>query len=207
MIISYLGKQHIKIQQGDLVISVNPPSKESSFYGNGKFGADIVLSSINHKDFNGIDEAKYGDRVPFSITGPGEYEVKDVEIVGAYTKTFIDGKEFANSIYRLNVEGIVVVIAGVLSKDSFTSALKEQIGTAHILVLPISGGDDFGVKEAEKMAVSLEPSIVIPVDYKEDVLSSFIKSSGFTVEKLDKLTVKKKDVLEKNGVVVVLDSK
>lgn len=207
MIISYLGKEHIKIQQGDLTLSVNPPSKSSSFSGGGKFGADIVISSVPHKDYNGIGEASYGDRVPFSVTGPGEYEVKDVEIIGAYTETTLDGEKFANTIYRMNIEGIIVVVTGPLSKDSFSSSLKEQIGTAHILILPLSGGEGYGLAEAEKIVVALEPSIIIPVDYSESVLASFIKSSGSPVEKLDKLTVKKKEVLEKNGVIVVLDSK
>ncbi len=206
MIVSYLGKQHVKIQQGDLVISVNPPSKESSFYGNGKFGADIVLVSTPHKDFNGINEASFGDRVPFVVSGPGEYEIKGVEITGAYSETVLDGKSFANTSYRINVEGITVVILGPMSKDSFSSAVKEAIGETHILILPLSGGEDFGVPEAEKIVVSLEPSIIIPVDYKEQALSSFIKSSGSPSQKMEKLTVKKKDVLEKNGSIIVLES-
>lgn len=207
MIISYLGKQHIKIQQGDLVISVNPPSKGSSFAGSGKFGSDIVISSVSHKDYGGVADAKYGDRTPFCITGPGEYEVKDVEIVGAYTETTLDGVLYPNTIYRIIVEGIVVVVTGPLSKNSFNSSIKEQIGTAHILILALSGGDEYGIAEAEKVVLSLEPSVVIPVDYTETALASFIKSSGSPVEKLDKLTIKRKEVQEKNGTIVVLDSK
>ncbi|MBX4211005.1 MBL fold metallo-hydrolase [Candidatus Parcubacteria bacterium] len=81
MVITYHGAEFFKVQFGDTVIAYNPISKDSK-QKTTRFGADIVLSSLNHPDFNGIDNATHGDRNPFVITGPGEYEVKGIFIKG-----------------------------------------------------------------------------------------------------------------------------
>ena len=56
MIITYLGKQFFKIQQGDLVIAFNPISKDSKAgVAPSRFGSAMALSTINHPDYNGFD--------------------------------------------------------------------------------------------------------------------------------------------------------
>jgi hypothetical protein len=75
MVITYMGGECFKITQGDLTIALNPPSKDSKLKTS-KFGSDIVLSTINHEDMNGVENASFGDREPFAIVGPGEYEVR-----------------------------------------------------------------------------------------------------------------------------------
>ena len=79
MVITYLGGQCFKVSHGDLTLCYNPPGKDSSLKSV-KFGSDIVLSSQNHEDFNGVENASFGERAPFVIEGPGEYEVKEVFI-------------------------------------------------------------------------------------------------------------------------------
>jgi len=71
MIVTYYGKQYFKIQLGDRTIAYNPIGKDSKEKGS-RFGADIVLSSLRHPDFNGADQCAYGERQPFVISGPGE---------------------------------------------------------------------------------------------------------------------------------------
>ena len=78
MIISYFGKQFFKITQGEMVLAFNPVSKSSKTGISAKFGADIALVTTNHPDYNGIEQLTHGERVPFAITGPGDYEVKEI---------------------------------------------------------------------------------------------------------------------------------
>ena len=94
MIITHFNKQHFKIQLGDLTLAINPVSKDSKFDTN-KYGADIVLETLNHPDYNGKDIMNYGEKKPFIISGPGEYEVRDIFIkgFGTYTELPISGKE------------------------------------------------------------------------------------------------------------------
>ena len=61
--------------------------------------------------------------------------------------------------------------------------------------------------EAYKFAVSLEPSIIIPMQYDEKSLKTFIKEGGNEgVKPIEKLTVKKKDLENKKGEIIILDA-
>ena len=81
MVISYQGLESFKIQFGEIVVAYNPISKDSKHKGT-KFGADIVLISANHPDFNGAENASRGDKQPFVINGPGEYEIGGIFVRG-----------------------------------------------------------------------------------------------------------------------------
>jgi len=88
MIITYFGKEFFKIGQGNLVLAVNPISKDSKFSSMAsRFGSDIALSTTNHPDYNGFDMVAHGETVPFEISGPGDYEIKDIFIKGIMTET------------------------------------------------------------------------------------------------------------------------
>ena len=81
MIITYYGGEFFKVQFGDTTLAFNPISKDSKLKSS-RFGADIVLSTTYHSDFNGVEQVSHGDKKPFVISGPGEYEVKEVFIKG-----------------------------------------------------------------------------------------------------------------------------
>ena len=71
------------------------------------------------------------------------------------------------------------------------------------------GGDVvFSSAEAAKIAVTLEPKIVIPMHFEgmgePKALQSFLKESGKDSETVDKLTLKKKDAADKDGAIIVI---
>jgi L-ascorbate metabolism protein UlaG (beta-lactamase superfamily) len=76
-----------------------------------------------------------------------------------------------------------------------------------ILFVPV-GGDDVNLNpyDANKIAVGLEPHIIIPVDYDEKTLPTFLKEAGAEgLASLEKLTIKKKDILDKQSSIVLLE--
>ena len=79
MIITYHGGQFVKISQGDTVVAANPFGKGSS-YKPIRFGARIGLVSANLPDYNGVDNLSHGDKVPFIVSGPGEYEIGGITV-------------------------------------------------------------------------------------------------------------------------------
>ncbi len=201
MILTYLGKQFFKIQQGDTVVAVNPISKESKWDGKvSKFGSELVLVTTRHPDYNGVETVTYGDTEPFVVSGAGEYEVKGIGIRGAEAPTQIGGKDFMNTVYSLSLEGITVATLGAISPDTKVSDLS--IDSPDIVLLPIGGVMD--PAKAYKMAVSLEPHIIIPMDYDEKELKAFLKEAGQNPEPIEKLTIKRKEVESKEGEVVIL---
>lgn len=208
MIITYLGKQFFKIGQGNLTVAFNPISKDSKFSsGISKFGSDIALSTINHSDYNGFEMVSHGENSPFEISGPGDYEVKDVLVKGVMTSTEISGKKYVNTIYSLSFENISICFLGAISDEKLSPAVREQIESPDILFVPIGNNDLLDPMKAYKLATTLEPKIIIPMDYDEKTLKAFLKEAGQEkVSPIEKLTIKAKDLIGREGEIVVLSS-
>ncbi len=208
MIITYFGKQFFKIQQGEMVLAFNPISKQSKSSKEGigaKFGADLALVTTNHPDYNGLEQLTHGERVPFSVTGPGDYEVKEIFIKGVLSNALIADKKYINTIYSLAVDNINIVFLGALSDTELSKESREAINSPDILFVPVGGGGLLDAKSAAKMASSLEPKLVIPMDYDSATLKSFLKELGEEkAEVVEKLTLKSKDLDGKEGEVIVL---
>jgi len=172
MIISYLGGQCFKVSHGDLTIAYNPPGKDSALKSV-KFGSDIVLTSLNHPDFNGVENASFGEREPFVIEGPGEYEVKGVTVRGFASDSTYGGKKGINSIYSVTLEGMNLCFLGSLGSTALPPAAKEELDDIDILFVPIGGKGMLDYGDAEALAVQLEPKAVIPMHYSPENLKSF----------------------------------
>ncbi|MBP6884178.1 MAG: MBL fold metallo-hydrolase [Candidatus Pacebacteria bacterium] len=207
MIITYFGKQFFKIQQGEMAMAFNPISKQSKAGAGAKFGADIALITTNHPDYNGIDQLSHGERVPFAVTGPGDYEVKEIFIKGSISEATLGGKKYINTIYTLAVDNINIAFLGALSDGEISKDVREVIDGPDILFVPVGGKDLMDPKVSAKLASSLEPKMIIPMDYDEASLKIFLKEIGEEkAEVVDKLTLKRKDLEGKEGEVIVLEA-
>ena len=205
MIITYFGKQFFKIQQGEMVLAFNPVNKSSKTGITAKFGADIALITTNHPDYNGIDQLSHGERVPFTITGPGDYEVREIFVKGGMTHSMIEDKKYINTIYSLKVDNINILFLGALSDGELNKETIESMGRPDILFTPVGGKDLLDAKSASKLASILEPKLIIPMDYDDISLKAFLKESGEEkAQVVDKLTLKLKDLDNKEGEVIVL---
>lgn len=205
MIITYFGKQFFKIGQGDMVLAFNPVSKTSKLDISAHFGADVAFITTNHPDYNGVEQLSHGDRAPFIISGPGDYEVKEIFVKGLLSSGKIAGKDYINSIYLLTVDGINLAFMGALTDPNISKEAQEAIGEPDILFIPIGGNGLLDVGQATKLVSVLEPKMVIPMDYDSSSLKSFLKEMGEEkTEILEKITLKRKDLEGKNSEVVVL---
>ena len=173
MIISHHGAEYFKITQGDLTLALNPQSKMS---------ADITL-------FSGVDRSETAEKSGFIITGPGEYEIKDIFVKGFSTRD----NEIFKTTYLISFEGIKLCFLGAVQA-------VEDIEDVDILFIPV-GTDP---SAAYKLAVSLEPAVIIPMKYDEKTLAQFVKEGGEKVVPIDKFVVKKKDLEGKEGEIAVL---
>jgi len=208
MILTYEGAEMFRAQYGDVVVAFNPVSKNSKLKGK-RFGADIALVSVNHPDMNGVDAVTLGDKRPFAITGPGEYEYKGVLVRGLPSESQYGGEKRTNTIYLVTLEGINLCFLGALSKKELPREVSEELEEIDILFVPIGGDGVLSATEAYELAVSLEPKLIIPMHYAgvgaKQALSVFLKEGGAESNgKLDKLTIKKKDIEGKEGEIVAL---
>lgn len=209
MIITYFGAEFFKVQFGDTTLAFNPISKESKLKPS-RFGADIVLSTTYHEDFNGVDQVSHGDKTPFVISGPGEYEVKEVFIKGLPSESKYGGKDLINTIYTVSLENMNICFLGAINTPELKNETIEALDEIDILFVPIGGEGVLDPVKAYKLAVSLEPKIIIPMHFGEigmkDALKVFLKEAGESPKAEAKLTLKKKDLEGKEGDIMLLDS-
>lgn len=208
MIITYEGAEFFRVQYGDVTVAFNPISKSSKLKSR-RFGADIALVSANLPDLNGVETVTLGDKKPFAITGPGEYEYKGVTVQGLPAETSYGGEKHINTAYLVSLEGMNLCFLGAISKKELPKDLTEAIDDIDILFVPIGGDGVLSPADAYELAVSLEPKLIIPMHFGDvgakNALSVFLKEGGAEkTDKLDKLTIKKKDLEGKEGDIVVL---
>lgn len=203
MIITYQGLESFKIQLGSATFAFNPVSKKSK-EKSVSFGADVAVISVDHPDMNGVDAVSRGDKEPFLVNGPGEYEIQNVFIRGFSSKTAYE-KRTHNTIYLIQIEDMHVCFLGALAETELPKDFLEEIEEVDVLFVPVGGNGVLSPKEAHKLAVQLEAKIVIPMHYSNTELTAFLKEEGVSNSKpADKLTLKKKDLLGKSGDVAVL---
>ena len=216
MDITYLGHSAFKIKGKKVTVVTDP--FDSTMLGL-KFPknieANIVTVSHDHADHNSTDQIVGS---PFIVHGPGEYEVSGVGIIGISSfHDGVKGKERGkNTIYNIEVDGVHIVHLGDLG-DMISDKDIEQLGTVHILMVPVGGFYTITAKQANELIAEIEPSIVIPMHYgREDLnpkiaenmdpLSTFIKLMGQeAVTPQAKLTTAK-DKIPETMQVVVLES-
>ncbi len=209
MIITHHGVDSFKVSFGETVISINPVSKDSDFKSS-RFGADIVLISSNDTEHNGAENNLRQDKETFIISGPGEYEVSGIFIKGFLSKTNYKKEDGVNTVYTISMEGMNLVFLGSLSENTLNSEVKKATENCDILFLPIGADGVLDPSTAQKIAVQFEPRIIIPSHFgqigEKGCLEKFLKESGGEkAQRLEKLTIKKKDIETMEGEVIVLE--
>jgi len=206
MILTYHTGSCIKATSGDTSIVFGPVSKESKAFKPTNFGVDVALISVNHADMNGAAEAARGEKQPFVISGPGEYELKDITVSGFGSTSGWGKEERINTVYSITFDGLHVLYCGALNTTDLPEELVEM-DAPDVLIVPIGGEGMLDPAGAQKLSVKLEAKIVIPVLFDAASLKTFLKEAGAEGTKaVDKLTLKVKDIVDKQNEVVVLEA-
>lgn len=177
--------------------------------------ADLVLSTHDHEDHNNVKAVKGpAGGAPFVITGPGEYEIKDISVRGI--PSFHDEKEGKergeNTIYMIEAEGMRLCHLGDLGQSELTADQVSKIGNIDILFVPVGGVYTIDAKAATKIVSQIEPRIVIPMHYmlanlrfKLEKVDEFLKEMGVkNAEAQPKLAIKLRDFTSEETKVIVL---
>ena len=188
------------------------PFDESTGLRLSKMEADLVLVTHEHKDHSNV---KGIGGSPFVISGPGEYEIKDVFVQGIPSfHDAVSGKERGtNTIYTIEAEDIRICHLGDLGQKELTSDQIEKIGEIDILMIPVGGVYTISAKEAVKIMSQIEPSITLPMHYqlpklkiKLEGLDKFLKTMGIKrLQPQPKLTIKKKDIQSEEAKIIILN--
>ncbi len=206
MILTYHSGFCIRASAGDTTLVFGPVSKQSKNFKQTNFGADVAFIPLNHPDLNGADEAARGDKQPFVVMGPGEYEVKGTTVFGFPTSSGWGGEERINTVYEVSFDGMTILYLGALHGTDLPKELLEM-DAPDIMIAPICGEGALTPAEAEKLAVKLEAKVLIPVAGSDATIKVLLKEAGAEdVKPIEKFTVKPKDLSGKQNEIVVLSA-
>ena len=208
MTISWYGEACFLLESSGIIVLIEPPQKESGLVPP-RLKSDILIYSAprGNKTLSGesIDNT-------FVIDSPGEYEVKNINISG------IGDDE--NIIYAIEMDDVKMIHFGFLKKEPNNEKL-EIIGEPDIVFAPVGGlpagkqdlkDELFDAEAAMKLINKMEPKIAIPMLYdikelktKRAPLSLFLKESEAKDAPMPKLIIKKKDLIEEETKIVILE--
>ncbi len=167
MDISWLGHSCFRIK-GKQVTVIADPYSPTLGYSLGKPTAHIVTVSHQHPGHSYIQGIGGEPRL---VTGPGEYEISGVLIIGI--ATFHDaeggGKRGKNTVYLMEVDEIAICHLGDLG-HVLTAEQVEEIDNVDVLLLPVGGVSTINAPMAAEVVRQLEPKVVIPMHYKTRAL-------------------------------------
>ncbi|OGZ36079.1 MAG: hypothetical protein A3A94_01775 [Candidatus Portnoybacteria bacterium RIFCSPLOWO2_01_FULL_43_11] len=212
MTISWYGHSCFKItNSGGHLTIITDPFDKSVGLNPPRGSADIITVSHEHYDHNNI---KSFSGAPFIVNGPGEYEIKGVSIFGL--NSFHDEKQGQerglNAIYLIEIDEIRICHLGDFGQEKLTDEQLEEIGEVDILMIPVGGTYTISADEAVEIVEQIEPRLIVPMHYKIpglkiniDGVDKFLKEMGLTQKPaVDKITLKKKDLANKEMEVAVM---
>lgn len=199
MDINWLGHSCFRIK-GKQTVIITDPFPPDLGYSLGKPTAHIVTVSHQHSSHSYLDGVDGDTR---TVTGPGEYEIGGILIIGI--TTFHDGdlgrKRGKNTVYLMEVDGISVCHLGDLG-HVLTAEQVEEIGDVDVLLLPVGGISTINAEMAAEVIRQLEPEVVVPMHYKTPAISrelhpveKFLKEMGIDhVDSRPRLSITKSNL-------------
>ncbi len=210
MEISWYGHSCFRLTERAMATVVTDPfDSEVVGYEPLRLKADIVTVSHDAPGHNKVDAVKACSHI---ITGPGEFEIGGVFITGVQTD--MSSKKSAdkprNTLYVFDYMGITVAHLGDL-RTVPTQAEIEALGTVHIVLVPVGGGNGMNAAKAAEVVSLLEPNIVVPMHFQTpavkvplEKLDKFMKEMGLhEAETMPTLKVTKSSLPDETQVVVL----
>ena len=150
-----------------------------------RVSANIVTISHEHPHHCQTKGIRGGPKV---VCGPGEYEIKDVFIIGI--RTYHDSQKGAkcgkNTSYLLEFDDLRVCHLGDIGHMP-TQEQAEMLSDVDVLLIPVGGKTTLTGSLASEVVSALEPKIVVPMHYRVgkcdrdlDVVDKFIQAMGTT---------------------------
>ena len=156
--------------------------KDGQFRLKGKTGvlySTTTSATIESQDGNSKKE----------IIEPGEYEVSGISVIGIANET--------GPVFVYEVDGLRICNLGKTDKKLSDSKVS-AIGDIDILLLPKA-------TETIELMQQIESYYVLPFGFAEgEELDKFLRDSALTVEKMNKFSVKKDELIEDSTAQIVV---
>jgi L-ascorbate metabolism protein UlaG (beta-lactamase superfamily) len=156
-------------------------------YGEIKDSADVVTVSHEHFDHNNVDSVGGNPQV---VKGSAEAEGIKFEGVPTYHDASGGSERGNNTIFCMDVDGVKLCHLGDLGHP-LSGQQVADIGKVDVLLIPVGGFFTIDAKVASEVCDLLNPSVIIPMHFKNDRLDfpiagvdDFLEGKG-NVRKMD----------------------
>jgi len=181
MELTWYGLSCFRLNDRGLASIVSDPYDNSVGLPALKLRGDVV--TISH-DAIGHNHAQAVSGKNHTLTGPGEYEIGGVFIIGISTTQKVEDVD--NVLFMFDYKGLTIAHLGDMA-DVPTQTQIEALEQVNVLLVPVGGGKSLNAAKAAELVSMLEPSIVIPMHYDIDGLAveledvdQFLKVMGAT---------------------------
>lgn len=209
MEITWLGHACFRLRGREGIVITDPLPRKSGGAA-GRLTADVVTVSHQHPGHSYVSALTGNPRV---LSGPGEYEVAGIMIVGI--GTFHDAergkKRGKNTAYVVELDDIVICHLGDLGHVP-TSEQLSQMRNVDVLLAPVGGEVTIDAAQAVEVISMIEPKIVIPMHYRVgeidqelDSVDKFLREMGVTGAEPQQRANLSKSTLPESVQVVVLE--
>ncbi|MDO8430043.1 MAG: MBL fold metallo-hydrolase [bacterium] len=202
MIINWYGEGCFKIQTGGITL-ITDPFESSIGLTPPRGKTEIILKTLTPWP---MTEDEEGGKV---IRGGGEYEIQGVTISG-FSILGESSEKFFKTIYKVGAEDLTLGFLGHLSEEMPAEA-QEPLKDVNILFIPAGGKPFINQEKAAKLIKQLNPKIVVASFFKTPGLKrassdwrALADEMGQKPEVEEKLTIRKKEVLEQKGIKLVV---
>jgi hypothetical protein len=187
MKISYYGNSSFLFKTKDVKLITNPLDATSKVNLK-RISPDIVVTTHQSE----IEENDY-----YIISSPGEYEVKDVFVYGYISNLSRDIHSQADA-YMFDIEGVHLSILD-RSVQKLSGSIIDEMGIVDVLFVSFAKESGMRISKIIDLVNKIEPYIVVPTDYTNETLETFIKSMGIkNMEKVEKLDISKRDFADED---------
>jgi L-ascorbate metabolism protein UlaG (beta-lactamase superfamily) len=166
MDLTWLGHACFRMRGKEGIVLTDPPDPRSG-HAIPRTEAHLVTISHGH---DGHSSLKSVGGEPVILSGPGEYEVREILVTGV--GSFHDdegGKERGrNTVFAIRLDDLVICHLGDLG-HVLPSGDLERLGDVDIVLVPISGPEtNLSAARAAEIIHQLEPKVVVPMSYDPD---------------------------------------
>lgn len=166
MDIVWYGHSCFKISERGQATIVTDPFDKDLGYEIPRLKADIVTVSHDAPGHNYLMAVKGYEHL---ISGPGEYEIGGVFILGVATFDQTLENPRRNVVYVFDYNSLTVAHLGDLDHVPNQSMI-DALGPIDIAMIPVGGGKSLTSSQAAEVVSLLEPSLVIPMHYRTETL-------------------------------------
>lgn len=162
MDLTWLGHGCFRLR-GRAAVVVTDPYPPSLGPRLARLEAELVTVSHQHENHNYVQTVV---KDPYVISGPGEYEVSGVTVIGLPTyhddrKGEVYGR---NTVYVIQIDEVRVCHLGDLG-HALSDEQLEPIANVDVLLVPVGGGRTLDGARSAELVRQVEPRVVVPMHY------------------------------------------